>query len=123
MYLIFEGVVCKVKKKFYKTVKVEKNDITYLDRCFFVDYYILETQKSTERHGYIKSFGIEAVKRYTDYFENNVSQEDRAYDITQSENELYAFAEKLARHTVTPVCLADAVSDFIGEEEPEKSAV
>ena len=94
MYLIFEGVVCKVKKKFYKTVKVEKNDITYLDRCFFVDYYILETQKSTERHGYIKSFGIEAVKRYTDYFENNVIQEDRAYDITQSENEIYAFAEK-----------------------------
>ena len=53
MYLIFKGVVCKVKKKFYKTVKVEKNDITYLDRCFFVDYYILETQKSTERHGTI----------------------------------------------------------------------
>ena len=48
MYLIFKGVVCKVKKKFYKTVKVEKNDITYLDRCFFVDYYILETQKSTD---------------------------------------------------------------------------
>ena len=82
MYLIFKGVVCKVKKKFYKTVKVEKNDITYLDRCFFVEYYILETQKSTERHGYIKSVGIEAVKRYTDYCENNVIQEDRAYDIT-----------------------------------------
>lgn len=112
-----------MKKKFYKTVKVEKNDITYLDKCFFVDYYIIETQKSTEREGYIKSFGIEAVKRYTDYIENNVIQEERVYDITQSENEIYAFAEKIARNIVTPVCLADAASDFATEREPKKSAV
>lgn len=112
-----------MKKKFYKTVKVEKNDITYLNRCFFVDYYILETQKSTGRHEYIKNFGIEAVKRYTDYFENNVIQEDRVYGITQSESEIYAFAEKLALENVTPVCLADAVSGFTDEEKPQKSAV
>ncbi|UKI37412.1 MAG: DUF6514 family protein [Clostridiales bacterium] len=51
---------------------------------------------------------------------NSVIQEDRAYDITQSENEIYAFAEKLARNTVTPVSLCRRGERFLGEAEPEK---
>ena len=112
-----------MKKRFYKTVKVEVNDITYLDKSFFIDYYILESRKSTGEKGYERSFGIEAVKRYTDYFGNNVVQEARLSSVTSDEDEIEAFVSYAAKVNVLPDDIDIFCDEYFGSDALCKSAV
>ena len=112
-----------MKKIFYKTVKVTVNDITYLDKCFFIDYYILKSKKSTEENGLKKSYGIGVVKHYTDYFENDVVQEARVCDITEIEEEIHIFAEILAKNNIAPDKLKNFSDDYFADDSFEESAV
>lgn len=97
-----------MEKKFYKSQKVSLDDLTYLDKSFFLDYYILESKKSNNE----KNYGIEIVKHYTDYFKNNVVQQREISCITKDEEEIYKFADKMVENIVTPISLDDVVSDY-----------
>lgn len=108
-----------MEKKFYKSQKVILDDLTYLDKSFFLDYYILETKKANDKNGYEKSYGIEIVKHYTDYFKNNIVQENRVSCITNDEDEIYEFANKMVENIVTPISLDDVVTDYFTSKSME----
>ncbi|MBE7038959.1 MAG: hypothetical protein E7404_08680 [Ruminococcaceae bacterium] len=101
-----------MEKKFYKSQKVMLDDLTYLDKSFFLDYYILETRKANDKNEYEKNYGIEIVKHYTDYFKNKVVQQREINCITKDEDEIYKFADKMVENIVTPISLDDVVSDY-----------
>ncbi len=101
-----------MEKKFYKSQKVTLDDLTYLDKSFFLDYYILESKRQQDKTGCEKSYGIEIVKHYTDYFKNSIVQENRVSIITDDEDEIYEFANKMVENIVTPMSLDDVVSDY-----------
>ncbi len=102
-----------MEKKFYKTQKVVLDDPTYKDNAFSLDYYVLESNMpASVRKDGGKSYGIEVVKQYVDYFGNRIVQSCDAKGITSSEYEIFALVDKLYEYIVTPMTLREVISDY-----------
>ena len=99
-------------RKLYKTVNVA-SECEGEERKFMLDYYILE--KEVEIEGFsVNTYGIEICKRGkkengASYFEYR-----KIFDIFCTEEETEDVIDKLARNSVTPICMQEVLEDLIG---------
>lgn len=103
---------CVAMRKLYKTVNVA-SECDGEERKFFLDYYILEKEVQIEGFS-VNTYGIEICKRAkrennTSYFEYR-----KIFDIFCTEEETASVIDKLARNSVTPICMQEVLEDLIG---------
>lgn len=99
-------------RKLYKTVNV--NSECEGDKHEFVlDYYIL--LKEVQIEGYcVNTYGIEICKKSKRENNSSYFEYRKIFDLFCSESETMHVIDKLARNSVTPICMQEVLEDLIG---------
>ena len=99
-------------RRLYKTVNVS-SECDGDKHLFVLDYYILE--KEVEIDGYsVNTYGIEICKKSKRENNSSYFEYRKIFDIFCSEGETIDVIEKLARNSVTPICMQEVLEDLIG---------
>lgn len=99
-------------RKLYRTVCVNcESDAGHSE--FNLEYYLLEKEILLDGFS-VNTYGVEIVK-CSKGKDNTICREYRkVFDIFCTQREAEDVLEKLARNTVTPVCLLDVLENMIG---------
>lgn len=99
-------------RKLYRTVHVNSESETGIAN-FNLEYYLLEKEIALDGFS-VNTYGVEIVKTSKGE-DNSVRREYRkVFDIFCTQKEAENVLDKLARNTVTPVCLLDVLENMIG---------
>ncbi|MBE7054117.1 MAG: hypothetical protein E7391_07590 [Ruminococcaceae bacterium] len=97
-----------MKKTYFNKQNVKLTDPTYLNGEFELEYYILTNKTDDEKNTY----GVEIIKKYADVYGNRITQSNIEEVITEKENDIKSFVQKLFECMITPMCLNEVVIDF-----------
>ena len=112
-YTIYGKGLCFVTmRKLYKTVNVA-SECDGEEMKFWLDYYVLE--KEVEIEGFsVNTYGIEICKRAKRENGSSYFEYRKIFDIFCTEEETTSVIDKLARNSVTPICMQEVLEDLIG---------
>ena len=99
-------------RKLYKTVNVS-SECDGEKIKFWLDYYILEKEVQIEGYS-VNTYGIEICKRSKRENNSSYFEYRKIFDIFCSEAETVSVIDKLARNSVTPICMQEVLEDLIG---------
>jgi len=103
---------CMAIRKLYKTVNVS-SECDGEERKFWLDYYILEKEVEIEEFS-VNTYGIEICKRSKREDNSSYFEYRKIFDIFCTEEETVDVINKLARNSVTPICMQEVLEDLIG---------
>ena len=99
-------------RRLYKTVNVE-SECEGSKRVFTLDYYILEKEVQIEGFS-VNTYGIEICKKSKRENNSSYFEYRKIFDIFCTEEETIDVIDKLARNSVTPICMQEVLEDLIG---------